>query len=150
MLEFVPLAALIVTILVASGSVIWKLANNKTEIIEKLGAAQKKSDDELASIRTAAFIEYKELRREITDKIDTAYRELGEAPKALREHVSSFEIFVRDKFLLKTDYERDQDRLLLAFKTLSESVEKRLDAFESKMERTIERALAQVPIHKPQ
>lgn len=127
-------AGLLVTIFIAAGSVIWKLSENKGEILRAIAKQKDDFDAELTAIRQAAFIEYKDLRREVDDKIEKVYREVGEAPKALREHVTQMELWMRDNLLPRKEYERDQDQVLASVKTLSDTIDRRLNTVDKKLD----------------
>lgn len=135
--DWIAFAALMLTIIVTAGGVVAKVGSIKTYLVEQLIFSRREIDTELDNLRGHFEKADADLRRNMQSQFEKAYRELGEAPAALREHVRSVELFIRDNYLLRKDYERDQDRLLLAFDSLSKAVEKRLDASELRIEKLI-------------
>src|SRR5258708_4305368 len=100
-----------VTIMTVSGGGLWalfsKLETNRVSaqtdlallrdsIGQELKSYKTAFDGELEEIRSSAYLEYKQLRDEYQAKLDKAYRELGEAPKALREKIGEVELWMRD------------------------------------------------------
>lgn len=136
---WIAFAALIFTILTVSGGGLAALFNrmesNNRDIVEQISALKSNLDSETEAIRTAAFVEYRELRREMNDGWGKAYLEFGEAPKALREKLSQVELFMRDEFVSKREYDKDQKRLFDMLKALGESIEKRLDRIDQRLEK---------------
>lgn len=136
---WVAFAALMVTVLVVSGTGLWvlfsKLESNRTSLEQALLRNKDDLDNEIEAIRAAAYAEYKELRREMSDGIQRAYLEFGEAPKALREKMTQLELFMRDTYLPKRDYERAQDQIAEALKDFEKHLETRLGSFEKKLDK---------------
>lgn len=139
--DWVAFAALILTVLSTVGGTAWflswKVSSVKTYLVEQLVFSRREVEADIDKIRDLHDRSGTELRRDMQSQFERAYRELGEAPLALREHVRTVELFIRDNYLLRKDYERDQDRLLQAFDNFSKAVEKRLDASEMRLEKII-------------
>ena len=139
---WVAFAALMVTVLTVSGTGLWvlfsKLESNRASLEETFDIHKEALDGEIEAIRIAAYTEYKELRREMAEGIQRAYLEFGEAPRALREKVAQVELFIRDNYLLKRDYERSQDQISNALKDFEKHLEEKLGHFEKKLDRIIE------------
>ncbi len=146
---WIAFAALLFTIFTVAGGGLWalfsRLESNRIsaqadigllrESIHKEFKAYKNTfDGELEEIRSSAYLEYKVLRDEYQAKIDKAYRELGEAPKALREKIGEVEMWMRDQLLPRKEYERDQARLTTLIGGLADAAIKRLDSIERKMD----------------
>lgn len=117
--------------------IVEKISADKTEILERISATKSVLDRELDASRQAAFTEYKEIRHEVATLIAKAYRELGESPRALREHVNSMELWMRDNLLPRKEYERDQDQILKAIERLTETMESRFSSIDRKLERDV-------------
>ena len=126
------------TIVTVSGGGLWVLFSrmeiNKKEASNDLQEFRSGVDLELDAFRIAAYTEYKELRREHQETIDKAYRELSEAPLALRQKINEVELWMRDFLLPRRDYERDQDRLTDSINSLAGTAIKRLDSIEKKFD----------------
>jgi hypothetical protein len=146
---WIAFAALLFTILTVSGGGLWALfskldsnrvlAQNDVNLLRQsierdLKAYKVTFDAELEEIRSSAYLEFKTMRDEYQGRIDKAYRELGEAPKALREKIGEVELWMRDYLLPRAEYERDQDQLHISINRLSEIAIKRLDSIERKMD----------------
>jgi hypothetical protein len=130
-------AGLLVTIFLASGAVIWKLAEVKASVLGELQIHKDALDVELTAIRQAGYQEYKLLRQEINDVSAQTYREFGETVQAVREKINQVELWVRDQFgnyLLKSDFERDHDHILESLRTLNATVERRFNTLEEKLD----------------
>lgn len=139
---WVAFAALMVTLFVVSGTGLWalfsKMEKNRISLERVISDHKANLDAEVEALRTAAFLEYKELRREMTDAIQKAYLDFGEAPRALREKISQVELFMRDTYLPTRLYERAQDQVTKALEDLEEHLETRLVGFEKKLDKMIE------------
>jgi hypothetical protein len=95
--SWIQLAGLIVTIVGATGSstafIMGRINKIKDETNEKLDTMEL----ELNASRMAAYKEYVELRKEITDVGTIARKEFGETVAAIREKVTEVELWVRDQ-----------------------------------------------------
>lgn len=118
--DWLQLGSMIVTILIASGGV--------------LRMAFRRIDIEVETLRLASLAEHKEIRRETIESFTKAYLELGEAPKAIRTHVNSMELWMRDNLLPRKEYERDQDQVLSSVKVLTETIERRFSTLDRKLD----------------
>lgn len=87
----------IVLLLTGIVTMVWKLAENKLQILAKMAEDKESLDHELLAIRMAAFEEYKILRRENNDAADGARRDFGESLHAIREKMTQIEIWIRDE-----------------------------------------------------
>lgn len=134
---YIAFATLMFTFVTTTATVSWflssKMNSNKESYLRKIDEIKSLSDNALDRFRT-----------EVQMRFDTAYRELGEAPAAIRAKVGEVELILERQFLRKDDYVRDQDRLLLAFRSFTEAIEKKLDSVESKLEKAILEKLANV------
>lgn len=135
---WIAFGALLFTIFTVSGGGLWalfsRMSTNKDLLLEQMKNFGEEVDTEFTAIRQSAHIEYKDIRKEFNDSLTKAYLEMGEAPKAIREKVTQIELFMRDQFLTKHEYEKDHDRLLETIKMLGESIGRRLDKFEEKLD----------------
>ena len=135
---WIAFGALLFTIFTVSGGGLWalfsRMSSNKETILSEMKTFGEEVDTEFTAIRQAAHIEYKDIRKEFNDALAKAYLEMGEGPKAIREKVNQIELFMRDNYLLKEDYARAHDRLLDTIKLLGESIDRRLDRFEKKLD----------------
>lgn len=130
-------AGLIITILISAATIVWKLGEVKASVLEVIAEHREQLDAELTAMRTAAYEEYKILRKELNDTSAQTYREFGETVQAVREKINQVELWVRDQLslhLLKKDFERDHDHIRDALKTLSDTVDRRFDSFEKKLD----------------
>lgn len=125
--NWVAFAGLLFTILTVSGGGLWAL-------MSKMNTIKESNDREVETIRLAAFLEYKELRREMNEGWGKAYLEFGEAPKAIREKLSQVELFMRDTYVPLKLYERGQDQVLEAIKALATQSEKRFESLDKKID----------------
>ena len=128
--SWIAFAALMVTIMTVSGGGLWAL-------FAKMNSIKASTDTEVEAIRMAAYLEYKELRREMNDGWSKAYLEFGEAPKALREKINEVELFMRDQYVTQKTYARDQDQILAMFKALNETLDRRFTSLEKKFDEWI-------------
>jgi hypothetical protein len=146
---WIAFAALLVTIFTVTGGGLWALFSRmesnrisaqtdlgllRDSIHEEFKAYKNTFDGELEEIRSSAYLEYKALRDEYQARIDKAYRELGEAPQALRVKIGEVEMWMRDHLLPRKEYERDQGRLNTLISGLADAAIKRLDSIERKMD----------------
>lgn len=130
-------AGLLLTIVLAAGGVIWKLAEVKASVLAELSDHKESLDAELTAIRQAGYQEYKLLRQEINDVSAQTYREFGETVQAAREKINQVELWIRDQlinYLLKSDFERDHDHILSSLKSLSDTIERRFNTVEEKLD----------------
>lgn len=136
--EWIAFGGLLFTILTVSGTGLWalfsKMGTNKEELKKDLVEIKAGFMSETDVIRQAAFTEYKEVRSEMNEKIQQAFLQLGEAPRAIREKVGQLELFVRDTYLPKPDYYREQNLLGESIRRMSEMFERRFSSFEKKLE----------------
>jgi ElaB/YqjD/DUF883 family membrane-anchored ribosome-binding protein len=138
---WIAFGALMFTVVSTGVGAAWKLSGQMTQNRELYLARMEGLKD---SQQAKLDIQGRDLRKEITDlqrhledEIDSLSKLASEPIHALRAKVGEVEIFVRDKFLQKEDYIRDQDRLLLAFRESQDATARRLDAFESKIEKIV-------------
>lgn len=124
--EWIAGAGLIVVLLTCTGGVIWRLAENKVAILDRLDEHKEQIDNELTAIRVSAYKEYQILRKEMVDATTIARREFGDSLAALREKVVQVELFIRDQ-LRETRH------------TLQGAIDMRHQIMEDKLEKTEER-----------
>lgn len=112
---------------------IWKLSTNKTEIL-----------GQLFRNKEAALNFVNDLRKEIERDLEVIRRELeaierrgAEPIFAIREKVATVELYIRDQYVSKREYERDHAQLLLVLRNMQEALEKRLDSYEDRVEKAL-------------
>lgn len=136
--EWIAFGGLLFTILTVSGAGLWalfsRMGTNKEELKKDLIEVKAGFTSETDVIRQAAFTEYKEVRSEMNEKIQQAFLQLGEAPRAIREKVGQLELFVRDTYLPKPDYYREQNLLGESIRRMTEMFERRFLSFEKKLD----------------
>lgn len=124
--EWIAGAGLIAVLFMCTGGVIWRLAENKVAILDRLDEHKEQIDDELTAIRISAYKEYQILRKEMVDTATVARREFGDSLIALREKVNQVELFIRDQL-------RDTRH------SLQGAIDMRHQMLEDKLEKTEER-----------
>lgn len=124
--EWIAGAGLIAVLFMCTGGVIWRLAENKVAILDRLDEHKEQIDEELTAIRISAYKEYQILRKEMVDATTIARREFGDSLLAIREKVVQVELFVRDQ-LRETRH------------TLQGAIDMRHQIMEDKLEKTEER-----------
>lgn len=141
---WIAFAALLITIASLGGGTIWKLATNRAEIIDRITVTKDSVDSDISG-----------LYKRIDQAVENARRDLEAAERrgvepifAIREKVAQVELFIRDHFVSKREYEKDHAQLLLAIREMQDSlmssqdrmrveIEKRLDMYEERMEKVI-------------
>lgn len=134
---WVAFAALVFTILSVSGGGLYALFNkadsNKTELLKVITAVRDFSEERASRLEAFCNRELDIFKRDV----EAMERRAGEPIFAIREKIAAVELFIRDTFVSKREYERDYAQLLLALKNMQESIEKRLDAYEERVEKAI-------------
>lgn len=131
--QWIAFGGLLVVIASGGSGVIWKLGQNKTEIIDRIAKTRDGYTAALALMRQDFDREIDVLRREI----EASERRGAEPIHAMREKVSTVELYIRDHYVSKREYERDHAQLLLALRSMQEAIEKRLDAYEERIEKVV-------------
>ena len=140
---WIAFAALMVTVFAVSGGGLWAL-------FSKLDTTKVLLGKMVTETRSAVETQHKGLELKVEQAFATLSREVealerrsAEPILALREKVTQIELYVRDTFVSKREYEKDHAQLLLALKDIQEAIEKRLDAYEERVEKAIENLGAQ-------
>lgn len=122
--EWIAFGSLLFVIASGGGGVIWRLGTVRTEILGQIGKGKLDAVKQIADVK-----------KELEEKLDRAYMDFGDAPLALREKLSILELHVEREFVSKREYDKDQAQLMEFLKGLRESVEKRLDKIDEKLEK---------------
>ncbi len=70
----------------------------------------------------------------IEDRQNGAVQAVGETIHAMREKVTQIELWARDTFLRKDDFDRINQQNLAALKSLGDKIESRLERMENKID----------------
>lgn len=114
---------------IASGgaTVIWKLASNKAEIIDRINNS-----------KSSIYKEVDKLAADWKRELEVVAREAAEPIFAIREKVGQVELYIRDTYITKREYEKDHAQLLIVLRDMQEALEKRLDAHEDRVKEALE------------
>lgn len=134
---WIAFAALMLTVLTVSGGGLWallnKMDNNKKEYGKVISDTKRDTDTRLQALEGKHDREFAHLGL----ALEASERRAAEPVHAIREKVTNVELYIRDNYVSKREYEKDYAQLLLAIKSIQESIEKRLDAYEERVEKAI-------------
>lgn len=141
---WIAFAALLFTIATTGGGIVWKVAANKTEIVDRIMMSKSSTDLEIDGVHKRIDQTIENLRRDL----EASERRGAEPVFAIREKVANVELFLRDHYVSKREYEKDHTQLLLALREMQDhltmgqdrmrqEIEKRLDAYEERVERAM-------------
>jgi len=95
--EWIAFGAFCVALMGAFLGLTYRQTDNRNQILNRIEKNKEDLDDELSAIRSAAYEEYKTLRKEISDNATAATREFGETVYGIREKVTQVELWIRDE-----------------------------------------------------
>ena len=95
--EWIAFAGLCVATIGMLSLMMSRQTANRDQILHRIETNKEELNKELVAIRTAAYEEYKILRKELADTVNVAYREFGETVHGIREKVTQVELWIRDE-----------------------------------------------------
>ena len=114
------------TILVTAIGVTWKLSGLKGELDRRIDAA------ELALAQKEA-----ELRGSIMSSVDEASRAMGEGMAALRQKAADMEIWGRDNYVRRSDFQNVVDSFTRSIEALRADINTKYQRLNDKLDRVI-------------
>lgn len=135
---WIAFAALMLTILTVSGGGLWalfsKIETNRASHAKLVADTQKLQDSKLSELAKHHERDMEGVRRDL----ESVERRAAEPLFAIREKVAGVELYIRDYFVSKREYEKDYAQLLLAIRQMQEAIEKRLDSYEDRVEKALQ------------
>jgi len=95
--EWIAFGGLCVLIAGAFLGIFYRQTDNRNQILNRIEKNKEELNDELSALRSAAYEEYKILRKEMAETTNVAYREFGETVFGIREKVTQVELWIRDE-----------------------------------------------------
>jgi len=95
--EWIAFGSLCVLIAGAFLGIFYRQTDNRNQILNRIEKNKEELNDELSALRSAAYEEYKILRKEMAETTNVAYREFGETVFGIREKVTQVELWIRDE-----------------------------------------------------
>jgi len=127
--------ALLVTIFIAAGGVIWTLVWKLSDIQASLTKSVDEKIKEHVADRNRAITT---LRTELIKSDETVRQNVAEVSHAVTSKIQQIELYIRDQlkeYVLKEDFRDDLETVTKIIDTLGNRIEKRLESFEEKLDR---------------
>lgn len=119
--EWIALAGLTCTIVVAIIGAVWMLTNRLSAV-----------EGELRDVLTSH-------RNELDAELDSARRECGEGLQAIRQKIHEFEIWSRDTYVRRDSFYKVADTFQSDMKAMGSDLKSQLEKIDGKLERLRER-----------
>lgn len=104
-------------------------------VLDRVWGGSWKLSGKLAEMEKGLRQAITESTREVEEKQERATHDFGETVAALKEHVRQLELFIRDKYMEKDDYNIQMHRQNEMAASNFNSISQRLDRMEKKMDR---------------
>lgn len=128
-----------VTILTLSITGIWKLTRSEAALQKSILTSKhevtQQINTEVTSIRQGINSEVANIRQEVREEHDEFMHSIGESLSAIRQKATDVEIWNRDNFVRRTDFQNVVDGLTRSMEGLRVSVEGSLKEMNAKLDR---------------